>query len=692
MKRIVAITGLVILLAAQSDLSRAQWVQTNGPFGAEVSCIAAANDYLFAAMKYSDSDHSGIYYSNDQGLHWLYSNSGLPKNDFVSAIAASGSNVCAAFWSGGIFYSFDRGKSWNPPASRVQTESVSNLFVLGAHIFAVSDKGLLRSDDSGRHWNLLNDSLSVRSFAARGDTLYVGTTSGIFCSTDFGNTWNEKNTGASGSFFEINSLVLDGSIFYATSPAGILRSTDNGENWTPDNSPSASYIQQIVMVGGVLYAVLPTSGIYRKTLPTGWEQANDGLLDKNVIAIVASGPNLFAGTQNTGVHRLDSGALNWEEANSGLPANASVYAISTMGNRILTGQAGMMSFSDDSGNHWQECCIRGVSEIARMGNNIFAASQDSGVCRSSDTGTTWIATNNGLSGVEGYNLAGNGLTLLVETQNGVFASTDTGASWTLTNCPASLLGAHYHDFFAGEFASGLMYLSTTDGAAWPQTTPPDWIPLGGDVIFPMAFASSDSAVYVAKDCDDSGGQIFRTYDNGSTWTQAMRTPSHVNILYSNSGILFAGMYGSIAVSMNEGVSWSEVGKGLPYQGVLSVAISDSNVYVGVDRNGVWRRPLSEIISLSSVTAAPPIANEIQSYPNPFSSQATITFTNQNEGYAEVTIVNLLGCQVARLFTGELATGEHSFVWDMPPSLPNGMYECVVNMGGQTHRISLVHLQ
>jgi hypothetical protein len=48
--------------------------------------------------------------------------------------------------------------------------------------------------------------------------------------------------------------------------------------------------------------------------------------------------------------------------------------------------------------------------------------------------------------------------------------------------------------------------------------------------------------------------------------------------------------------------------------------------------------------------------------------------------------------VARLFTGELTAGEHSFVWDIPPGLTDGMYDCVVNMGGQTQRVSLVHVQ
>jgi hypothetical protein len=36
-------------------------------------------------------------------------------------------------------------------------------------------------------------------------------------------------------------------------------------------------------------------------------------------------------------------------------------------------------------------------------------------------------------------------------------------------------------------------------------------------------------------------------------------------------------------------------------------------------------------------------------------------------------VNLLGVEVARIFSGELDAGEHSYIWNSQ-DLPNGMYE------------------
>src|SRR5207247_710742 len=88
---------------------------------------------------------------------------------------------------------------------------------------------------------------------------------------------------------------------------------------------------------------------------------------------------------------------------------------------------------------------------------------------------------------------------------------------------------------------------------------------------------------------------------------------------------------------------------------------------------VWRRPLSEMIGQSAVAKTEATNQELRIYPNPFSTSTQITFSPATSGYAEVTIVNLLGIEIARIFSGELEPGEHSFMWGKPTGLPDGMY-------------------
>ncbi len=83
--------------------------------------------------------------------------------------------------------------------------------------------------------------------------------------------------------------------------------------------------------------------------------------------------------------------------------------------------------------------------------------------------------------------------------------------------------------------------------------------------------------------------------------------------------------------------------------------------------------------------------EIQSYPNPFSQSTQITFTSQTAGYVELSIVNMLGVEVARLFSGELEAGEHTYMWGNPTGLPDGTYECLVRTNGQVETLPILLL-
>jgi hypothetical protein len=77
-------------------------------------------------------------------------------------------------------------------------------------------------------------------------------------------------------------------------------------------------------------------------------------------------------------------------------------------------------------------------------------------------------------------------------------------------------------------------------------------------------------------------------------------------------------------------------------------------------------------------------------PNPFSQSTQITFTSPSAGYAEVSIVNMLGVEVARLLSGELGAGEHSLTWDAgKDACTTGVYECLVRMNGQVETLPVV---
>ena len=62
------------------------------------------------------------------------------------------------------------------------------------------------------------------------------------------------------------------------------------------------------------------------------------------------------------------------------------------------------------------------------------------------------------------------------------------------------------------------------------------------------------------------------------------------------------------------------------------------------------------------------------YPNPFNPLTRIAFDSPIEGRVTLTIYDMLGREVARLFDGEITAGSHSYSWDAS-NVSSGMYFC-----------------
>ena len=96
---------------------------------------------------------------------------------------------------------------------------------------------------------------------------------------------------------------------------------------------------------------------------------------------------------------------------------------------------------------------------------------------------------------------------------------------------------------------------------------------------------------------------------------------------------------------------------------------------------------------TSIKAEPvkdPSAQTLTIYPNPFNSEAIVTFTVPAPGYASVTLYNLLGQQIAILFEGETSQGTHK-VRLSSNLLATGMYLCRFQTASttQTANVALV---
>ena len=66
----------------------------------------------------------------------------------------------------------------------------------------------------------------------------------------------------------------------------------------------------------------------------------------------------------------------------------------------------------------------------------------------------------------------------------------------------------------------------------------------------------------------------------------------INCFATISTNTFAGTFGgSVFFSTNNGTSWTEVNKNLTATSILSLPVSDTNLFAGTYAHGVWRLPL-----------------------------------------------------------------------------------------------------
>ena len=240
-----------------------------------------------------------------------------------------------------------------------RTPKIFALTVAGPHLLAGFESGVFRSSDQGNTWIHPrigpSDFATVFTLATQGSTIFAGTVdSGMYRSTDYGLTWTQA--GLIGEY--ITSIVpLEGALLAVTCCNGVFRSVDNGATWT---RPIAEAVNiKVVAVNGAFLFGGSTRGLYRSSdLGVSWTHVAfaSGLSDSAVGPIAVLGTSLFAG------------------------AHQSLFR------------------SDDNGGTWTKTTLEvaNLQVLTASGRDLFAVSSPK-IFRSSDRGNTWVRIDSGLA-------------------------------------------------------------------------------------------------------------------------------------------------------------------------------------------------------------------------------------------------------------------------------------------------------
>ena len=571
-------------------------MQTNGPCGGAIQCFAEQDGNFFAGTWYG-----GVFLSTDNGQSWTAVNSGL-TNARIFALAVDGTNVFAGTEEG-VFLSADNGQNWTPVNTGLTTLYVTSLAVHESHLFAGTlNGGVFRSANNGQNWTPANTgmtSMHVYSFAAIGSNFFAGSDGGVFLTTNQGQNWKAVNAGLTNAL--IFSLAVNGSTLYAgTFGGGVFLTANNGQSWTETNTGlTTKYIYSVLGSKGNLFAGTDMGAFVYDINGDTWSPINTGLTNTNVTALIAFGAKLFAGTGD-GVFISGNNGLTWSRFSAGLN-NATIYAIAVSGSDLFAGTwGGGVSLSSDQGQTWTPVNTGltnpYINALAMTGTSLVAGTNGNGVFFSDNNGQTWTPVNTGLTNQMVYALAVKGTDVFAGTYGGgVFRCSD-GQTWTpantgLTTPQIVALAVRGDKIFGGAFGGGV-FISENDGQTWsPGNT-------GLTNAYVRDLAVSGSHVFAG-----TYGGVFSSDNDGQTWTPANTglTSTTVHSLAVSGSHVFAGTFkGGVFLSNDDGQTWTSVSPDLFKTTIIfSLEVSARQFYAGTAGSGVWRRPLSEMITITT---------------------------------------------------------------------------------------------
>jgi hypothetical protein len=320
----------------------------------------------------------------------------------------------------------------------------------------------------------------------------------------------------------------------------------------------------------------------------------------NVYAITSDGTNIFAGTGSAGVSLSINDGDSWTAVNNGLTST-------------------------------------GINAIVIDGTNVFAGGE--GIFLSTNNGEEWTAVNNGLTNTTINAMAISGTNIFAGTNGGAFLSTNNGELWTAANTgfdnQIAALACMGTNIFAGASNNGV-YLSVNNGGLWTLVDNG----LTNDDVHSLAISGTN--IFAGT----SGG-VFLSSDNGTLWTAVNDglTNLYINSLLVNGSDIFAGTNDGVFYSNNMGTSWTPINEGFSADALAwTLTINGDYIFAGMRLGpyGVWRRPLSEVISGIEEN------NDYSSfdlYPSPACDIVNLNIENENSEDLRVNIFNVTGTLV-----------------------------------------------
>jgi photosystem II stability/assembly factor-like uncharacterized protein len=509
---------------------------------------------------YAGTWEKGVFKTTDGGASWR--NVGLgsvntlaldprdPDTIYAGAVGAAAGPTSIYHWSG-VFKSSDGGANWHPVG--LTGTNVAALALDPQHpetVYAGTDeKGVVKSMDGGRSWRpagLQGTNVGPLMLDPQHpETVYAGKgENGAFKSTDGARTWRVLTMLRGAELLALhpgNPAKL-----YAGSNGRILTSLDAGRSWrATGRGPGAASISAFAVDARTGTAYAGTGGGLAKRTGGRWRTVNPHQ-SVSALAVDARGPSvLYAGTDDpAGLLKSTDGGRSWR------PLRAPWQPWIPDRNAAVVTELAV-----DPQN--PKAVYAYVENFADNGSPVWF--------KSTDAGATW------------------------EDAHDAFFSIADGADWY----PSALAFDPLDPGTRYAYGSGAALFKSTDGGASWQRAGYPFIPASLNVENLAIDPREPTTLYAAAgEQDESGEGIFKSTDAGSSW-RAVGLKGHniwaLAIDPRQRQTVYAGTESGLFRSTDGGRSWSRFSRGLPSDGIESVAVDPARgiLYAVLTGGGIY---------------------------------------------------------------------------------------------------------
>ncbi|OGU61402.1 MAG: hypothetical protein A2X64_07035 [Ignavibacteria bacterium GWF2_33_9] len=670
--------------------------RTSEPFYELIHSNNEGMSWRKANADYTPSYYNCLCKNNEQVFTSFYSNSTSRKYLKYNSELGEWDDIIDSLTNGKIYFEPKTIYSYNNKIYFGLDKSQNTIDNLiknkpSIYIYNPSEKTLIPIIDSTTDfWKS-----RVNCFIDKDSVLFIGTSTGVFKSTDEGLTWIKKSDGIhykddySDFDYSVNRMMVFQNYIYAVAyipktydyytPQNtvLYYSVDDGESWHYAQNFVREWVQDFRVMNEKI--ILSTyNGLFQtdKTLESKISLLNDTLNSGTVLDICFQDNKLYAAKYKNFIWVTIDNGNNWE------------------------------SIADQSLNQLI------ISKMYIKDNMLYLTNNYTYFLISNDYGKTYkyINDGNGLKNTQVYTIYEDENNIVyVGTRYGIYFSSDKGESWEklatplILDVPIMSMEKVEDNLFVGTYKNGIYRYNLTDKILKHLEIPQkneeitvNEIKYIKNKLYFGTYVSPNSF----KGITVEGEGIFVSSDLGETWEKrnnGFPDSCETKTIVEYGDCIFAGvsLYGGVYYTIDEGLNWFPLNKG--YAGIMlnKLKINGDYLYAATS-SGIYRLNIKDwITGVDEIEVKNNFYTQYV-FPNPAHDRVTAKIywdLRLDIGTAKIGIYNIYGNKIESDENIEIiqeSDWSGKLTWNCS-GVPVGTYFIKIDYGTETKVIKFVKI-